>query len=103
MYFVETSIFTKRIREVLSDDEYRMLQMKLVIHPDAGDIIKHSGGIRKLRWAGSGRGKRGGIRVIYFYYSEPDRIILLYVYPKNETEDLTSKQIKFLKSLIEED
>jgi len=77
--------------------------MKLVIHPDAGDIIKHGGGIRKLRWTGSGRGKRGGIRVIYFYYTEPDRIFLLYVYPKNETEDLTSKQIKFLKSLIEED
>jgi hypothetical protein len=52
MYFVETSIFTKRIRYILSDDEYRRVQMKLVIDPDAGDIIKNSGGIRKLRWAG---------------------------------------------------
>lgn len=103
MYLVETSIFTKRIHQLLSDEEYRMLQMKLVAHPDAGNVIKHSGGIRKLRWGGSGRGKRGGIRVIYFYYTNPDSIFLLYVYPKNETEDLTSKQIKFLKSLIEED
>src|SRR5437762_2868018 len=61
--FVETPVFTRRVQEHLSDDDYAVLQSFLAERPDAGKIIKHSGGIRKLRWAGSGRGKRGGLRV----------------------------------------
>lgn len=71
--FVETPIFYKRVQQYMDDDEYTELQKHLVEHPDAGDVIKHSGGIRKIRWAGSGRGKRGGLRVIYYWWVAKDR------------------------------
>lgn len=98
--FVETPIFTKRIQQYLDDDEYVELQKHLAARPDAGDIIRGSGGIRKLRWAGSGRGKRGGLRVIYFWWVAKDRISLLLAYPKNEMDDLTADQLKRLKDAL---
>ena len=67
MVFVETPIFCRRVQEYLDDDEYAELQTFLAERPDAGNVIKGSGGMRKLRWAGSGRGKRGGLRVIYYF------------------------------------
>jgi hypothetical protein len=96
--FVETSIFTKRIEQYMDDDEYADLQKYLGARPDAGNVIKGSGGIRKLRWAGSGRGKRGGLRVIYYWWVAKDRISLLLAYPKNEMDDLTADQLKRLKN-----
>ena len=72
--------------------------MFLAERPDAGKIIKGSGGIRKLRWAGSGRGKRGGLRVIYYWWTGKDRISLLIVYPKSERDDLSKHQLKQLQS-----
>lgn len=66
MRIIETPIFTRRVKSFLSDEEYRELQNSLIAKPDAGKIIRGGGGIRKLRWAGSGRGKRGGVRVICF-------------------------------------
>ena len=62
--FVETKLFTRLIDEYLSDDEFAALQLSLAVNPEAGDVIKGTGGVRKMRWAGSGRGKRGGLRVI---------------------------------------
>jgi mRNA-degrading endonuclease RelE of RelBE toxin-antitoxin system len=103
MYFVETSFFTKRVHELLTDEELRLLQLRLAVQPDAGDVIKQSGGIRKLRWSGSGRGKRGGTRIIYYYVNAEEKIFMLYVYSKSEADDLTPKQIKLLKSIIDED
>lgn len=100
MIFVETPIFTRRVQEHLSDDSYADLQLFLAERPDAGKIIKQSGGIRKLRWAGSGRGKRGGLRVIYYWWAGKDRISMLMVYPKNERDDLTADQLKQLKSQL---
>jgi len=70
MVIIETSVFTRRITELLSDDEYRELQATLVERPKAGPVIPGSGGIRKLRWSASGRGKRGGARVIYYWATE---------------------------------
>ena len=67
MIFIETPIFTKRIQKAMDDDAYAALQQELVKHPDAGDVIQGSGGIRKVRWGGSGRGKRGGSRTLYFW------------------------------------
>ncbi|MBI4663260.1 MAG: type II toxin-antitoxin system RelE/ParE family toxin [Verrucomicrobia bacterium] len=84
----------------MEDDEYAELQAFLNVRPDAGKIIKHSGGIRKLRWAGSGRGKRGGLRVIYYWWVAKDRISLLMVYPKSERDDLTADQLKQLRSQL---
>jgi mRNA-degrading endonuclease RelE of RelBE toxin-antitoxin system len=95
--FVETPNFYRRIQQFLDDDEYAEMQLVLVARPDAGSIIKGSGGIRKLRWAGSGRGKRGGLRIIYYWWVANDRISMLLVYPKNEMDDLTTDQLKLLK------
>ena len=102
MEFFETSIFTKLIQKLISDEEYHLLQLQLSVRPESGDIIKGSGGIRKLRWAGSRRGKRDGIRVIYYYITEDEQIYMLYAYPKSNKDDLTSDQLKQLKQLIED-
>ncbi len=102
MEFLETSFFTKQITKLISDEEYHLLQLQLAVRPESGDLIKGSGGIRKLRWAGSGRGKRGGIRVIYYFVSKDEQIYMLFAYPKNVKDDLTKDQIKQLKKLVEE-
>jgi hypothetical protein len=102
MEFIETPIFTKRIQKLISDQEYHLLQLQLSVRPESGDLIKGSGGIRKLRWSGSGRGKRGGIRVIYYYLTEDEQIFMLYAYPKNKKDDLTADQLKQLKQLVED-
>lgn len=102
MEFFETSIFTKMIQKLISDEEYHLLQLQLSVRPESGDIIKGSGGIRKLRWAGSGRGKRGGIRVIYYYLTEDEQIYMLYAYPKSKKDDLTADQLRQLKQLVED-
>lgn len=79
-----------------------MLQLQLSVRPESGDIIRGSGGIRKVRWAGSDRGKRRGIRVIYYFIKEDDQIYMLYAYPKSKKDDLSADQIKQLKTLVEE-
>ena len=66
MIFIETSVFTREIKDLLPDEEYRMLQTALMFRPDAGDIIRGGGGLRKVRWNLPGRGKRGALRVIYY-------------------------------------
>lgn len=96
--FVETPIFYRRVQQLMDDDDYAELQLVLAARPDAGKVIKGSGGMRKLRWAGSGRGKRGGLRVIYYWWVAKDRISMLLVYPKNEMDDLTADQLKQLKN-----
>ena len=101
MIFLETSIFTQLVTEAMDDDSYRKLQIHLVEHPDAGDLIRHSSGLRKIRWAGSGRGKRGGSRIIY-YWDLGDRILMVYLYRKNERADLTPDQLKVMRSIVEE-
>src|SRR6266481_3188188 len=86
--FVETPTFTKRVLQLMDDERYASLQVYLARRPDVGDLIRGSGGIRKIRWAGSGRGKRGGLRVIYFWWVSKDRMSMLMVYPKSEQDDL---------------
>lgn len=82
--------------------DYHLLQLELAIHPDSGDIIKQSGGLRKKRWGGSGRGKSGGIRVIYYHIEQNDQIYMLFAFAKNESDDLTQEQIKQLRLLVRE-
>ena len=102
MVFVETPIFTKLVRDLLPDDDYRVLQQALVLRPEAGDVIPGSGGLRKIRWNVAGRGKRGGIRVIYYWDIPDDIIYMLLVYKKAKQEDLTPKQLKALRNLVKE-
>jgi mRNA-degrading endonuclease RelE of RelBE toxin-antitoxin system len=101
MQIIETSIFTRRVLELLSDDDYRELQSVLVIRPDAGPVIPGSSGLRKLRWAASGRGKRGGARIIYYWFTSQEQLLMLYIYPKNEQDNLTPDQLKALKKIVE--
>jgi mRNA-degrading endonuclease RelE of RelBE toxin-antitoxin system len=101
MIIIETSVFTKQINGILSDEEYHKLQNFLVENPAKGSVIIGSGGLRKLRWPGSGRGKRGGIRIIYYWYKSEEIILMLFIYTKNNLVDLTSEQIKILKNIME--
>ena len=100
--FIETPTFTRLITKVMDDDEYSKLQLALACRPDLGNVIPGGGGIRKLRWAGSGRGKRGGLRVIYYWQTADDQVWLLVAYPKNEKEDLSRDELKELKRLVAE-
>ena len=101
MVIIETRIFTRRIKELLSDDEYRVLQETLVNRPGMGDIVPGTGGLRKVRWKQDGRGKSGGVRVIYYWMTEDEHLYMLYVYAKSQQEDLTAEQKKALKSVVE--
>lgn len=103
MEIIETSFFTAFITKLMTDEEYKDMQQALVRCPVAGDIIKGSGGLRKLRWAASGRGKRGGSRVIYYWYKDAATIYMLYAYAKNRQEDLTRDQLKVLSKLVDEE
>ncbi|WP_310735815.1 type II toxin-antitoxin system RelE/ParE family toxin [Pseudoalteromonas sp. SR45-1] len=69
--------------------------------PDMGKVIKQSGGLRKVRWALEGRGKSGGVRVIYYWMTEDDQLYMLYAFPKNEQENLTDAQVQALRKVVE--
>ena len=97
---IETSVFTRCIGELLNDDEYAELQAALVERPEAGDRISGGHGLRKLRWKIEGGGKRGGVRVIYYWLSADDQLWMLYAYAKAKREDLTRQQIKQLAQIV---
>jgi hypothetical protein len=99
--FVETKLVTRLVQEYLSDDEYSKLQQALLASPEVGAIIPGSGGIRKLRWGVAGRGKRGGIRVIYFLRTRQGQIWMLTLYPKNVAENIPAHVLKQIKDEID--
>lgn len=101
MLFVETSIFTRRVKELLDDDNYQSLQESLIGHPGAGDVIPGTSGLRKMRWKTGNQGKRGGLRLIYYWAPQQNQIYLLYLYPKSVQEDLTTEQKKLLIQIVE--
>jgi hypothetical protein len=103
VWFVETPIFSGQLYRLLSDDDYRSLQLALTLRPEQGALIPGSGGLRKLRWARPGQGKRGGLRVIYYWVSSESLIYLLFLYAKNQQEDLRPDQLELLRRIIEED
>jgi len=103
MEIIETPIFTKKINSLLTDEEYHKLQNELVLNPEKGKIIRGSGGLRKIRYGVSGRGKSGGVRIIYYWIMKRDTILMLLIYPKNEQDNLTPSQLKILKSLVEKE
>ena len=77
MVFKETTVFTKQVKQLLDAESYRLLQLRLVADPEAGVLIPGTGGLRKIRWQGSGRGKRGGIRAIYYWATKDDVLLML--------------------------
>ena len=103
MKIIETTVFTKRLKTFLNDEEYRKLQNELILNPGKGKIIRGSGGLRKIRWSISGKGKSGGVRIIYYWANIKEIILMLLIYSKNEQDNLTNEQLKILKSLIEKE
>jgi len=103
MEFIEAPAFTRHLPEHLSDERFREFQAFLMANPDAGDVIQGTGGFRKIRWSDDrrGKGKRGGLRVIYYFFPGDEQIWLLTVYDKSEADDLSASQKKILKEAIE--
>ncbi len=99
--FVESTIFEKHRSAYLPDDEFQQFQSDLLENPLVGDVIQGTGGLRKVRVGIQGRGKRGGARVIYYYYDSFQRFYLLTIYAKNEMSDLTADQKHQLKTFVE--
>jgi mRNA-degrading endonuclease RelE of RelBE toxin-antitoxin system len=102
MVFIETPTFVKQAFGELPDDELRHVQALLIARPRAGVPIPGTGGVRKLRWKGSGRGKRGGVRIIYYWHVPKGRVYLLFMYPKNVRDDLTPQQTEALRKAVKE-
>jgi mRNA-degrading endonuclease RelE of RelBE toxin-antitoxin system len=100
--FREAASFTQRVLEYLGDESYAQLQWYLLYHPATGDLIQGSGGIRNMRWAATGKGKRGGARVIYYWASMRGVFFMLDIYAKSEKEDLTPNELKELRRLVKE-
>jgi hypothetical protein len=100
--FVETPVFTELITSLLDDKDYRSLQEYLLVCPTAGDVISGTAGCRKLRWRVSVRkgGKRGGMRVIYFYRASANQIIFMLAYDHREVDDLSPSQKKQLARIV---
>ena len=101
MEFIETTAFTKHVYEYLSDEEYSGLQSFLLQYPEVGKVVPSSGGVRKVRWAMSGKGKSGGVRVIYYFKRQDDEIWLLTIYSKNEVENIPAHILRQIAKEIE--
>jgi mRNA-degrading endonuclease RelE of RelBE toxin-antitoxin system len=103
MLIKETSVFTRQVGKLLDRESYRLLQLRLAGEPDAGELIRGTGGLRKIRWEAASRGKRGGVRVIYYWARKQDVILLLLIYGKTQQDDLTPEQKSLLKKLVREE
>ena len=105
MEFVEAPPFTRHLSEYLNEDDYRELQGRLSATPEMGDQMPGTGGFRKMRWADArrGKGRRGGLRIIYYYFASDHQIWLMTLYGKDEASDLTAQQKKALRVAIEEE
>lgn len=99
--FIESKLFTRLLGDYLEDDDYVRLQAALVEDPERGMLVPGSGGVRKLRWAQPGRGKRGGIRVIYYARTREGVIWMLTLYAKNEEESIPAHVLRRIKEEID--
>lgn len=99
--FIESALFTKYVSDYLSDDEYARLQGHLCQYPDAGDLVKGSGGVRKLRWTRSGTGKSSGVRVCYYMRSGAGQILMLTIYAKSVRDSIPGHLLKAIKEALE--
>lgn len=105
MEFIEAPAFTRHLSRYLNDEAYRDLQAKLGANPDLGDVMPGTGGFRKLRWADARRrkGRRGGLRLIYYYFKSDSQMWLMTLYDKDEASDLTATEKKTLRASIEKE
>lgn len=96
-----TFVYLPRAENVLSDDEWQLVERELLENPRAGDVIPGTGGVRKLRVAFTNRGKRSSARTIYLYVTAREKVFFLLTYGKNMQEDLTSDQKRTIRALVE--
>ena len=101
MLFIEPPVFTEDVKELLTDDEYREFQQFMADNTARGDVIQNTGGLRKVRWAAKGKGKRGWVRVIYYYKVSESQIRLLLIYKKGVMDDLSEEEKRLLRALNE--
>ena len=101
--FVETRLFSRLVQQYMTDQDYGQLQGELAKNPEAGSVVRGSGGVRKLRWAATGRGKRGGYRVIYFVRRQKGIIWMLTIYPKTVMDSIPGHVLKQIREEIEGD
>ncbi|MFH2122515.1 MAG: transcriptional regulator [Pseudomonadota bacterium] len=99
--FIEAPIFSKVVYDYLTEDELAALQWTLILNPDTGEVIPGSGGLRKIRWSGGGKGKRGGNRIIYYRQTAKGEIWLLTIYAKNEAENIPAHILCKIKEAME--
>lgn len=97
----ETAIFIRTAADVWSDGEREVFVDWIAVHPEAGDVIPGFAPLRKVRWAAQGKGKRGGVRVIYYTRPAAGKVNLLIVYPKSKTENLSQAFLRELRKLLE--
>src|ERR1017187_5260021 len=100
MAVVETEEFLNRSKAILTETERSLLVAHLGTNPEAGQLVPGTGGVRKIRWATSGQGKRGGARVIYYYYNQSMPLFALDIYAKNEKPNLSEADKRSLKRLL---
>lgn len=99
--FIKARVFTRLVLKYLSDDEYQKLQMLLIEDPSAGEVIRETGGVRKLRWIAAGRGKRGGYRVIYYPKTSEGIIWMLTMYAKNVADAIPKEVLRKISIEVE--
>ena len=100
--FIETHVFSRLVQDYLTDEQYALLQQALIADPDAGPVIPGSGGVRKLRWAAPGRGKRGGYRVGYYVRRLNGQIWMLTIYPKNVAENIPAHVLRQIRKEVDD-
>jgi hypothetical protein len=103
--FVELPAFARLRQGYLNDEAYRGLQNELLKAPEAGDVIASTGGLRKIRHGDTrrGKGKRGGLRVIYFWWEAKQQFWLFTLYDKDEMDDLSAKERSLLKDMLKKE
>ena len=102
MEFFEAPAFTRHVARYWTDEQYRRVQQELAVHPETGDVMPGTGGFRKLRWSDPrrGKGRRGGVRLIYYYFASEQQIWLMTIYGKDELSDLTASERKALRLAV---
>jgi len=99
--FIETRLFTKLTQKYLDEDTYSGIQSHLIVNPEAGDLVPGSGGVRKLRWSLRDRGKRGGVRIIYYARTRQGQIWMLTLYNKSEESNIPAHTLRLIKEEID--
>jgi hypothetical protein len=98
---VETAAFARRAEKLLTLDEYEEMMLFLALHPESGDEIQGTGGVRKVRFRAKGRGKSGGVRVIYYFYDKENPVFAIFLYAKNEQVEMTPEQKRYVTAFAE--